>query len=232
MENLKVGNGWVTWLMAALVIAVVMAQTFLFIRKGWKHAIELGISKEKLKKTVIASISVSILPTLPILLILFTLLPIIGVPVPWLRLSVIGSAPFESLAASMGVTVMGETFSTAGFSKEAFSAALWVMSIGGSVALGFCLIILKPISSAYERMKKSNVTWIALFGTCCMAGVLGAVLAGYTTTLTADIVIIISAASAVILMLLSKKSKALKWLGDFVLPFSMIIGMISAIIIS
>ncbi|MEL7647113.1 MAG: DUF5058 family protein [Sedimentibacter sp.] len=233
MKDMAIANGGTLWFLCALVIVAVIIQTIVFMKKGWAEAIALGVPKEQLKKTVTASISVSILPSIPIILILFAMLPIMGVPIPWLRLTVIGSAGYEMLAASMGVAATGQKFAAGSFSKEAFGAAIWVMSIGGSVATLVTLCILRPITLAYDKFKASNIKLITIIGLCCLTGVLGSVTADYgTRSVMGGIVISISAISAFVLITIAKKFPKLKWLNDFYLALSMIIAMAGAIIIS
>lgn len=233
MKDMAIANGGVLWLLCSVVIIAVIIQTIVFMRKGWVQAIALGVPKEQLKKTVTASISVSVLPSIPIILILFAMLPIMGVPIPWLRLTVIGSAGYEMLAASIGVSTMGQKFAAGSFSKEAFGAAIWVMTIGGSAATLVTLCILRPITLAYDKFRKSNVKMITIIGLCSLTGVLGSVCAEQSTkSAIGGIVMIISAISALIIITIAKKFPRFKWLNDFYLALSMIIAMAGAIIIS
>ena len=211
MNIAPIANGGILWFLCSAVIVAVIIQTLIFMRKGWKEAISLGIPKEQLIKTVKASISVSILPTVPIILILLMMLPILGVPIPWLRLTIIGSAGYEFMAASMGIQSLGEEFAVGGFSKEAFGAAMWVMTIGGSVATLTTLVILKPITTAYEKLKKTSVQIASILGLCCLTGVLGAVAADYgTRSKLGTIVMISSALCAFVLISISDRIPKIK----------------------
>lgn len=233
MNIAPIANSSILWFLCSAVIITVIIQTLIFMRKGWKEAISLGVSKEQLIKTVKASISVSILPTIPIILILLMMLPILGIPIPWLRLTIIGSAGYEFMAASMGIQSLGEEFGVGGFSKEAFGAAIWVMTIGGSAATFTTLVILKPITAAYEKFKQSGAQIASIFGLCCLTGVLGAVTADYgTRSKSGTIVLISSAICAFIIITVSDKIPKLKWLKDFNMALSMIFGMFIAVIIS
>ncbi|MDR0925342.1 MAG: DUF5058 family protein, partial [Hungatella sp.] len=91
MDNyLDIANGGVVFLLCAIVIAYVLAQAVIFMHKAWARGLELGMEKKSMKKVMINSCVVSILPSLPILIILLLLMPSLGRYFPWLRLSVIG----------------------------------------------------------------------------------------------------------------------------------------------
>ena len=99
---------WMYLWVGALLLAVIL-QCLVFMKKAWKHALELGLRPEQIKKGLTTGITISIMPTLPVLLVLLSLMPLLGVPLPWLRLSIIGSAYYETYAATTALECVGET---------------------------------------------------------------------------------------------------------------------------
>ena len=99
-----VANSPVMFIFCALAILVVLVQAVIFFRTAWKRALEMGFTKGELMKVVKSSAIFSIVPSLPIIISYMILLPALGKFFPWLRLSVIGSATYETLAANMAVT--------------------------------------------------------------------------------------------------------------------------------
>ena len=85
---------WVSVLLAAVII-----QCLIFMRKAWIRARGLGLSNQQIKKGLTTGITISIVPTLPVLVVFLSLMPLLGTPLPWMRLSVIGSAYYETYAA-------------------------------------------------------------------------------------------------------------------------------------
>ena len=78
-----------------MLLAVVL-QCLVFMKKAWNHGKEIGLKPAQMKKGLTTGISVSIMPTLPVLMVLLSLMPLLGIPLPWLRLSIIGSAYYET----------------------------------------------------------------------------------------------------------------------------------------
>ena len=109
------------WVLVLLVAA--MAQSLLFMRKAWRHGKEIGMTSGELKNGLRTGITVSILPTLPVLLVFVSLVQLLGTPLTWLRLSIIGSAHYEAYAASLAVEAMGEELVLNGYSIAGWTAA-------------------------------------------------------------------------------------------------------------
>lgn len=230
MEYLQIANSKTMWVLCALVLLAVVVQTMIFIKRGWKEAIKLGVSNKTLRKTVTASITLSILPSLPILLVLFVMLPILGIPLPWLRLSIIGSASTELLEATMGVEALGQTLG-GNISKDAFAAAMWAMTIGGASATLLTIIILKPISKVYEKFSKGSLLLLSIIGVCSMAGVISSLCTTYIASVKSLIVCSTSCIIAVILAIMANKNEIFKKISDYSLTICLVFGMLVAILI-
>lgn len=68
---------WMYLWVGALLLAVIL-QCLVFMKKAWKHALELGLRPEQIKKGLTTGITISIMPTLPVLLVLLSLMPLLG----------------------------------------------------------------------------------------------------------------------------------------------------------
>lgn len=112
-------NNPLLFVLSATVIIYMLVQSTIFMKMGYDEAVNLGIEKGTLKSVIKNSVTISILPTLPIIVSLFILVPVLGIAVPWLRLSVIGSAVFEMLAAELGAKAGGASGLVPGISIEA-----------------------------------------------------------------------------------------------------------------
>ena len=108
---------WMYLWVGALLLAVIV-QCLIFMKKAWKHALELGLQPTQIKKGLTTGITISIMPTLPVLLVLLSLMPLLGVPLPWLRLSIIGSAYYETYAATTALECVGETLKLNDYSAK------------------------------------------------------------------------------------------------------------------
>ena len=113
------------------------------------------MDKAVIKKTIFSSIIFTILPSISILVGIFALAGQLGIPLPWIRLSVIGALHYEGIAASEALKALTE----AGISDPAVQmvTVASVMTIGILTGPIFCLFAFK----SYDKKllaKASNQT--------------------------------------------------------------------------
>ena len=223
---------WMFIYVGVLLLGVVI-QCLIYMRGAWKHALELGLKPAQIRKGLTTGITISILPTLPVLIVLFSLVPLLGTPLPWLRLSIIGSASYETYAASTALECVGETLTVNGYTINGWVAAAWVMTVGGSACVLWSTLAIKPISALYEKAEKIDLKLVLAIGSGCLSGVMAyvSVAYGFSAMSTTGVVFLISFAVGALLVLLYNKREKLKWLGDYVMAISMLVGMVAACLI-
>ena len=101
MSHLDLANSSTMAILCGITILIVLLQPVLFIFAAVKRAKELNMSREELKEAATSSAVFSIIPSLPIIISYLILVPSLGRYFPWLRLSVVGSASYETMAANM-----------------------------------------------------------------------------------------------------------------------------------
>ena len=219
MKYTEICNDKWLFIWVGLLLFAVIAQCMLFMRKAWKHGMEIGLKQSQLKKGLKTGITISIMPTLPVLLVLFSLTPLLGIPLPWLRLSVIGSAYYETYAATTALSCLGETFQINGYR--------------GSVCILWSAFAIKPISMLYEKAEKINIKLVLAVGSGCLVGVMAyvSVSYGFSAMSTKGVVFCISFAVGALLMLVSNKVEKAKWLTDYIMTISMLAAMAAACVI-
>lgn len=79
-------------------IIYILVFCLITFRKAYKHGGEIGISKEKLKTAITSSAIYSVVPSVSIVIGLFSLAAVLGVPWSWFRLSVVGAVTYELMA--------------------------------------------------------------------------------------------------------------------------------------
>lgn len=188
---------------------------------------------KQLKKAAVTGILISILPTLPVLIVFLSLGQLLGMPLPWLRLSIIGSAGYESYAASTALQCLGEELTLGGVTVKGWVAAAWVMTVGGSVSVLWSILAIRPIASAYKKAESMDVGLVMAIGTGCLIGIMAyvSVSNGWGAMSTKGIVFTVSFVCGAILKLVQMKCPGAKWLSDYLMAISMLVAMIAACII-
>lgn len=234
MESyLEIANSNYIFRIGAIVIAFVFIQSIVFLRKAWIEGKRIGLGKEKMMLAVKSSAVFSIVPSLPILIALIAMVPVLGLPFPWIRLSIIGSAPYELMSAEIGAKSMGISgIGSSDYTAEVFANSIWVMSVGIIWSLLICILFLKKLQKEMTNMKKKDSAWGEILISALYFGVLSVfigqpVVAGGVPLLT-------MLSSAVIMLALTYLIKKfnIKWLNSFALSFSMVGAMILAILFS
>jgi len=233
MSHLEVANSGFMFLLCFLVIFGVTVQAVLFVRKAWKRGAELGIEKEVMKKTVINSAIFSIVPTLPILISLMVLSVNLGKYFPWLRLSVVGSAAYETMSADMAAKSLGfSTFSDPNLTLSAFGTMMLVMTGGIISGILFNIIFMKSLDKFSKKAKSSNNSFVPIISAALFIGMMMLMAGPYITNFKNISAIVSFVSAALCAVLCNKVAKAVKVkvIDDFSLPISLVFGMLMAIL--
>ena len=115
-------NSAFMYIIGGIVGVFVIAQSLFFLIRALRRSKELGISSSVLKKTVASSAVFAILPSVSILLGLITLASALGLPLPWIRLSVLGAVTYELPAATAALNAVGQSISTPITDPSSFTA--------------------------------------------------------------------------------------------------------------
>jgi hypothetical protein len=230
-DYLEIANNNLLYILAAIVILFVLVQSSVFLFIAWKRGIELGISKGKMMAAIKSSAIFSIVPSIPIVVSLIAIAPILGVPFSWLRLSIIGSNSYELIAAGMGAQSMGvEGLGGEGYTPQVFGNSMLIMSIGIIWGLICCVFILKRYQKRMNHMQQKDSTWAEILINALFFGMLSVLLGEPLAVRGISLYVLLSSAGIMVLMTYISKKLKLRWLNDFALSFSMIGGMILAIV--
>lgn len=227
-----VANSSVMAIFCGLAILVVLVQAVIFFRIAWKQALQLGFTKSDLMKVVKSSAVFSVVPSLPIIISYMILLPALGKFFPWLRLSVIGSATYETLAANMAVTSFGfDSLGSADFSPDVFGSLLWVVTLGVFLS-SMSALLLKRFDVKMKSVTENPNSFGKVIPNIMFLGMMATLSAPYLVDIgnfPSVAAIVVSAAVMIGLNAVGKRHPALK---EFAFSLSMIAGMASACLVT
>ena len=107
MSFIEIMNSPLLYAMVGAAIVYILLFCVVTLRKSYCHALEIGITKEKIRTAIVSSAIYTIVPSISVVIGLFSLATVIGVPWSWFRLSVVGSVTYELVAADMAATGAG-----------------------------------------------------------------------------------------------------------------------------
>lgn len=234
MSFFDVANHQLLYVLVICGITFVAAFAVISMRKSWKRAVVKGYSRERLMSIVKLSVSATIVPSISIVIGLFSLVALIGIPWPWWRLSVVGSLTYETMAADSAIKAAGlDMTRLAEASARDFVLVMYVMSIGIMGGMFVSPFITKPIHMGSMKMKQGDKRWAALGGSVFFLVIMSVFVvpiflnwrtSGYVQMLTFVV-------SAVITIVLNNVTTGkLAFLRSFVLAVSLILAMASSVL--
>ena len=238
-------NHPILYLLAGFLVAVVLGQSVYFLVKAIRRSKQIGMDQAKIRKTIKTAAVFTIAPAVSIVISVITLSKSLGLPLPWLRLSVVGSLSYEAIAASNAVSAMGlELGKIESLTAQQFVNITLVMTISIMVGIWLVPAIGKKLLGGMSSLSNRDAKWAEIFQNAMFIGMISAFVGfvfcdisrlwspveGFSPTsgLIPVCVMAVSALVMVVCGLLMRKPK-LKWLSDYALPISLVVGMISAI---
>lgn len=232
-------NSPIIYIMVGAIIALVLGQSIFFLVRALKRAKELGIKSSVVKKTISSAALFTIAPAIAILVGVVALSKSLGVALPWLRLSVIGSITYETVAAGNALEAAGMSAGTTITDPSIFITIAYVMTIGIAAGLILVPFVTKKLQSGLSQIGMKDKKWGEIFNNAMFLGMISAFLGyvfcdvslvfnGDTSGLVPVCVMLVSAVVMAVCGIISTKFK-IRWLTDYALPLSLICGMISAI---
>lgn len=233
---LKVANDSVLWMIAFAIVAVVFVQSMIYMKLSFKVANDIGLSRDKCIRGFRSGMVSAIGPSLSVFVVMVGMMAVVGAPITWLRLSIIGAAPTELTAATVGAQAYGVEFGSAQYDLGALAASFWTMAINGTGWLLFVGLFAGNLETIREKMAGGDSKWLAVISGAAMLGaygylnannIVGAVRA--METKPEAVAIIYAVAGGMLSMpLLSIIARKHIWLKEYALGIAMIIGMCAA----
>ena len=193
------------FIMAGLVIIFVIAQSVFFLVRAYRRGKALGMDMGQIRKIMVSTAVFTFAPAVSILLGVITLSQFLGLPLPWLRLSVIGAITYELPAATttanaLGITALSETITD----PKVYTAIAWVMTLGIFPGLIWVPLFIRKIQGGLIKIKNKDSKWGDIVMTALFLGMISAFL-------------------GMVFM---------KWLENYALPVSMLSAMVFAAVIT
>ena len=232
------------YLICGGIIVFIATVCVIFAVRAWRAGKAIGMDTAVLKRVVTSSASFSVLPAVGILLGVIALSGALGIPWPWLRLSVIGALHYETQVAQGAAEQVGIQLSGSEMTASAFATIALLMS----VCIMWGMILNLFLNKKYTNRLSKNSSSGSSFGdqamTAMFIGLVSVYIGSYLGiwisgngrfTFAGSVLPLLTAlcAAAVMAILthLAEKLKA-KWLEDFSLALSMLAGMACAALLN
>lgn len=237
------------YLISGIIILFVVALSLFFMVRAYRAGIAIGIDKAKLKRTITSSVTFSLLPSISILLGVIALSGTLGIPLPWLRLSVIGALHYETSVADIAAKSIGLSgLNVEEMTLQAFTTIALLMSVGIIWGVICCILFGKSYSNKLTKKKDSpKKSGGKNFGDMAMTAMFIGLITAYTGSYIGQLVqvqdggLVVTgeylqlitfafAALAMSVFVYFAEKKKMLWLDNFSIAGSMLVGMTAAVV--
>lgn len=240
-------NSMTFYAIVAVVLGFITIMCFVFLIKSYKAGVAIGMDPKVLKKTITASATFTLLPSISILLGVIALSGTLGVPFSWLRLSVIGALQYELNVAEIAAQNIGLSgLNLSELDMGAFVTIALVMTMGILGGVCCCIFFLKKyLNKIQSKPKKetkdgeskpgfgAHATTAMFVGLCAayIGAYIGQAMPGGGSNFMPIFVAIVAAICMAVFEFLVQKKNMLV-LENFSLAASMLVAMASAVIVN
>ena len=251
-------NHPILFVIVGIIIAAVIGQSVYFLIKSYRRAKEIGMDMTKVNKTIKTAAIFTIAPAVSIVITILALSDSLGIALPWLRLSVVGSLSYEAIAAANAASGLGTTLAELAQNMTAsdYVTIATVMTVSIMVGIWLVPLLAKRMQTGLLSFENKDKKWSDILQSSLFIGMISAFL-GYvfsdisrlwlaedgiythvteketvqytaTSGLVPVMVMVVSAALMALCGFLIKKL-GWKWLNDYARPLCRVIGMALAI---
>ena len=231
-------SGTFLFLLAGVIIVFVICQSLFFLVRAYRRGKALGMDMGKLRRTMVSTAVFTFAPAVSILLGVITLSKFLGLPLPWLRLSVIGAITYELPAATSTANALQISLSSTITDPKVYTAIAWVMTLGIFPGLIWVPLFIRKIQGGLMKIKNKDSKWGDIMMTALFLGMISAFLGMVFSDIRKGLrgwipifILLFSALLMGICGLLIKKINV-KWLENYALPISMLGAMVFAVFLT
>lgn len=227
-EYLKIANDPMLWVMATPVVLIAGIQAFIISKRAFAASKLVNMTKQEGVKAFRAGAISAIGPAIAVFIVMLGMMAVVGGPITWLRLAIIGAAPTELTASTMGATAMGVEFGSPEYDATAFANSVWVMTLNGVGWLLFTGLFTHKLDSFRNKLTGGNTALMGVIGGAATLGTMAYLTSGHVLAGGGRLIAAIAAGLAMaVLFKLGEKIPALK---EYNLGIAMVIGMFAAVL--
>ena len=169
-------NHPILFVMVGIIIAAVLGQSVYFLIKSYRRAKEKGMDMTKINKTIKTAAIFTIAPAISIVITVVALSKSLGIALPWLRLSVVGSLSYEAIAAANAASGMGTTLAalTGNMTASQYVTILIVMTVSIMIGIWLVPVVAKRYQRGLVSFEQKDAKWSGILQSSLFIGMISA----------------------------------------------------------
>ena len=169
-------NHPILFVLVGIIIAAVLGQSIYFLLKSVKRAKVKNMDSALIKKTIITAAVFTIAPAVAIVITVISLSQSLGIALPWLRLSVVGSLSYEAIAAANAASGMDTTLAqlTGNITASQYLTITIVMTLSIMVGIWLVPVISKKYQNGLMTFENKDKKWSDILQNSLFIGMISA----------------------------------------------------------
>ena len=169
-------NHPILFLLVGIIIAAVLGQSIYFLVKSVRRAKATNMDMTKIKKTIITAAIFTVAPAIAIVITVISLSQSLGIALPWLRLSVVGSLSYEAIAAANAASGMGTTLAALAGNMTAsqYVTITIVMTVSIMVGIWLVPVVAKKYQTGLMKFENKDKKWSDILQNSLFIGMISA----------------------------------------------------------
>ena len=229
-ETLKVANEFGLWICAFAMVALVVVQSTLYTRLASKTAKEINFPQKNVRRAFRTGIITGFGPALGSFIVMIAMMAVVGAPITWMRLSIIGSASTELTASTIGAEAAGFELGAANFSLEGLAVIFFTMAVNGCGWLLVAALLTGRMDAVRHKIAGGDAKWLPILTTAATVGVYANMSAQKAVAGIGPLVA--CAGGAVTMLIMIQVAKKVKCLKEYKMGISLIMGTVLAAIVT
>ncbi len=232
-EYLNVANSAAMWLSVVPLILLVGVQAVVFSKRAMSSAHLVDLDKNDAKKAFQLGATAALGPSLSVFVVMLGLMAVIGGPLAWQRLAIIGGASTELAAASAAAEGMGSTLTSETYGLMEFANATWVMALNGSAWLLVTALFTHKLDGVTKKVAGGDSKKMGILSVAALCGAIGYLFTKELTKAMKPTTVAYAVAGICGfcgMLLLQKISTKYPKMRGYNTGIAMIIGMIGAVV--
>lgn len=186
MDYLQIANSWPVWLCAGACVAIIVVQAVAFAKLCYKNAPLVGLSKADCTKSFKCGMVTAVGPSLSCFIGAISMITVVGGPLAWMRLSMIGAAATELTAASTGAAAYGVEMGAAGYDITVMANSWLTMALNGCGWLLVVVLLTPRMEGLRQKVGGGDDVWMGLITLSASIGLFGYMASQYYNKIVVD----------------------------------------------
>ncbi|GAB3266553.1 DUF5058 family protein [Arthrobacter pigmenti] len=231
-DILAVANMPVLWAAALAAFAIIIVQSVIYMRAAYKAGPSAGMSSSELRRSFKVGAISALGPSLAVVLVAIALLALFGTPAVLVRIGLIGSAAYETGAASIAAGTMGADLGGPDYTQNVFVVAFFAMAVGGSLWMVSTLILTPLLKRGDTKLRAVNPALMTIVPPAALIGAFAVL--GFQELPKSLVHVITFVAAAAVMGLCVYLGGALKkaWIREWGLGFAIITALTVAYLVA